>query len=67
MERKIKKSEYIIIALIMLTAYWWSLALGYRMALSTEEKALNKMHNYLVELREIDKQKCIDLFSNWQL
>jgi hypothetical protein len=25
------------------------------------------MHNYLVELREIDKQKCIDLFSNWQL
>jgi hypothetical protein len=25
------------------------------------------MHNYLVELREIDIQKCIDLFSNWQL
>lgn len=67
MEKRKEKSEYIIIALIMLAVYWWSLAIGYRMALSTEERALNKIHNYLVELREIDKQKCIDLFSNWQI
>jgi hypothetical protein len=57
----------IIIFLVLLSIVWWAFANWFSMAVSTLEEQNDILLQRIWDLQKINKQKCIDLFSNWQL
>lgn len=43
---------------------WWTMFLMYRSSVPMLEKANDKLHSQVMELRNIDREKCVDLLLN---
>lgn len=58
------KYEIIIILLVLATMVWWSLALWSSRSASIYEWVIDKQQAIIQELRQTDRENCINLFLN---
>jgi hypothetical protein len=54
--------DSVIILLIAIAFIWWCWAIGFQQETKMLEGRIWLMYEQVKELRQIDKQKCIDLF-----
>ena len=54
--------DSIILLLVAIAFVWWCLAIGFQNSTKMLERRIWLIYEQVKELRQIDKQKCIDLF-----
>lgn len=61
-KREIKVAEWVIPVLSTLALIWWCLALWSMNSASIYEWVIDKQQDIIRQLRQVDREKCIDLF-----
>lgn len=59
-ERKLLEWSYVFFMIAAFT--WWCLFLGVAPSVNRLEKTTDNLHEQVMNMRQVDREKCIDLF-----